>query len=60
MTRDLSPSCDAVIRQAHKTAKIVALYEEESDRRRSLYPKSVEAVREAGLYKVMQPRRLGG
>ena len=54
------PTHDELVARAQKVASEVRRYELESDERRSLHPASVKAMRDAGLFKVIQPRRIGG
>jgi alkylation response protein AidB-like acyl-CoA dehydrogenase len=54
------PTHEELVSRAEAVAEKVARFELESDQRRSLHPESVAAMREAGLFKVIQPRRIGG
>ncbi len=54
------PSHDELVGRAREVAEVVAQHERESDDARSLHPASVAALRDAGLFKLIQPRRIGG
>lgn len=60
MTAQPIPTHDELVARAREVAQEVAQFEEASDRARSLDPRSVEAMRRAGLFRVIQPRRIGG
>lgn len=60
MTTHPIPDHDELVRRARDVADLVAQYEALSERARSLHPKSLAAIRDAGLLKAIQPRRIGG
>lgn len=58
---NLRPASHAeIVATAREVAQRVARHELESDARRSLHPESMAALRDSGLFKVIQPRRIGG
>ena len=60
MSPDPIPSHDEVVARAREVAHRVARHELESDAQRKLHPESMAALRQTGLFKVIQPRRIGG
>jgi len=57
---DSIPSHAEIVARAREVANRVARHELESDARRSLHPESMAALRDSGLFKVIQPRGVGG
>ncbi len=60
MNRPEDITRSALVERASSVADIVCEFERESDAMRALHPESVKALRDADLFKVIQPRRIGG
>ena len=60
MNRPEDLTRNALVARALTVADIVREFERESDEMRMLHPQSVQALRDADLFKVIQPRRIGG
>ena len=60
MTTFTNPTREELVSQAYEVAALVKGFELESNSLRSLHSESIKALSEANLFKVMQPRRIGG
>ena len=60
MNRPEDLTRNALVARALTVADIVREFERESDEMRMLHPQSVQALRDADLFKVIQPRRIDG
>ena len=60
MTATQQPDHDEIVRRAQTVAETAARHELESNQQRTLHTESVAALSRAGLFRVMQPQRIGG